>query len=236
MDLVYNYVIPLTIMIIFIVLFVIISTKKYKDAPESKKMFPIKILYFSLLVFEIFKIAYLISKDGVFTTSRYPIVFCSMIFYTIPLFCFKENKFSNVAKAFTIFPSIIAFILFVAIQHSFKMSLIQGHSYYYHGAMMAIAIYLITSKSYKFEFKGFYSLFLSVSGYIMFAMVLSLLLKSDISYFGPNCSYLGFLYKNFGYAVGNVLLIIVIFILCLLVYGIISIFNKKKVKVEKEEI
>ncbi len=230
-----NYILPLIISIIFIVLFVTICTIKLKNAPESKKLVPVQVVFWVLVALEFAKIFYLIAQNGSYQPSRYPIVFCSLVFFAYPLFCFKKNRFSEVAKGFSVIPAMIIFVLFVAIQWQFNMSLIQGHSYLFHAAMLAVSIYLLTAKIYKFEFKKFYSLFLVLSGYIVFSTVLSLFIGGDISYFGPNSSYLGIIYNNFGYAVGNLLVIMLFFVLCFAVYGIIGLCQRKKKKVVTNE-
>lgn len=230
----YNYILPLIITTICIVAFVVAFTLIYRNASDDKKLKPIRWVFYLLIAWEVFKIFYLINQNGYYDTSRYPLVFCSLIMYTIPLFCFKKNKLSNIAMAYSVIPSIIVFILFVAVQSSYKMSLIQGHSYFYHGAMLAVAIYLLTSKLYRFKFKDFFGLSLSLCGYIMFATILSIFLGSNISIFGPNSSYLGFLYSNFGYVLGNILLCIAVTLLCFIVYGIIHLCTRKRSNQQKE--
>lgn len=222
-----NYILPLIVGLIFVVLFVVLCTIKFKNADENKKLLPVRIIFYLLVVFEIAKIVYLIHQNGKYEPSRYPIVFCSLIMFTLPMFCFKQNKFSDFAKTMSVIPSIFVYILFVAIQWQFNLSIIQAHSYFYHSAMLAVAIYLLTVKLYKFEFKKFFDLFLGLAGYVVFSTVLSLFLGGDISYFGPNSSYLSFLYDMFGYAVGNILLCILFFVLCIAFYGIVALCKRK---------
>lgn len=223
-----NYILPLIVMSIYIVLFVVLCTLATKGKSEKAKLLPIKITFFVLIAWEVFKIFYLISKNGYYDTTRYPLVFCSAVMYTYPLFCFKKNKLSNAAMAYSVLPSLMVFILFVATQSSYKMSLIQGHSYFYHGTMLAVAIYLMTSGLYKFKFRDFFPLTLLLGGYVIFATILSMFLGSNISIFGPTSGYLTFLYDMFGYAVGNVLLVGVIMLICFAVYGIIHLCQRKK--------
>lgn len=232
-----NYIVPLIVTIILVAVFVTLCTIFLKNASEEKKMLPIKIVFFVLVALEFFKIFYLISTTGKYEPNRYPIVFCSMIMFAYPLFCFKKTRYSEVAKSFSIIPAFIIFALFVAVQWQFNMSLIQGHSYLYHGAMLAVAIYLLTSKLYTFEFKKCFPLFAVLSGYILFSTVLSLFIGGDISYFGPNSSYLAIIYDNFGYVVGNCFVVILFFILCVAVYGIIALCQRKRNKNKiKEEL
>ena len=232
----YNYILPLIISIVAAIAFVIVFTIINKNADENKKMIPIKWIFWLLIITEVFKIFYLIHQNGYYDTTRYPLVFCSAVMYTYPLFCFKKNKMSNVAMAYSVIPSFIVYILFAATQNNYRMSLIQGHSYFYHGAMLAVALYLITSGLYKFKFKDFFGLSLCLSGYIMFATILSIFVGSNISIFGPASSYLGFLYNMFGYVVGNILLCVVVFVVCFTFYGIIHLCQKaKKNPVAKEE-
>ena len=230
-----NYILPTIVMTIYIIAFVVGCTLATKNKTEEQKMLPIKIAFFALIGWEVFKIFYLIHQNGYYDTSRYPLVFCSAVMYTYPLFCFKKNRLSNAAMAYSVIPSIIVYVLFVATQSSYRMSLIQGHSYFYHGTMLAVAIYLMTSGLYKFKFKDFFSLTLMLGGYVAFATVLSIFLKGNICIFGPSSSYLGFLYNYFGYAVGNLLLVVVIMLLCFAVYGVIHLCSRKKTKPQVEE-
>ena len=155
----YDYILPLIITILLIVFYVVFFTIKYKNSTDDEKMKPIKWLYYALIITEVLKIFYLIMENKEFRPLRYPLVFCSTIMYTVPLFLYK-TRLSNIGKVTTIYSSIIAFTLFAAIQWMYKMSLIQCHSYFYHGAMMAIAVYLIASKLYKFNKKEFYDMFI----------------------------------------------------------------------------
>ena len=224
-----NYILPLIITIMFIVFYVVFFTVKYKDSSDDEKMKPIKWLYYILVVAEVLKIFYLIMENQEFRPLRYPLVFCSTIFYTIPLFMCK-TRFSNFGKIATVYASIVAFVLFSAIQWMYKMSLIQGHSYFYHGAMMAIALYMITSKLYKFNRKDYYKMFLFLFIYTLFASVLSLYIGEDISLFGPNSSYLAFIFKPFGYFLGMLVLQVMFYLACLGIFSLISVFTKIKKK------
>lgn len=223
----FDYILPLIITIIAIVFYVVFFTIKYKDCSEDEKMKPIKWLYFALVITEVLKIFYLIMQNKEFRPLRYPLVFCSTIFYTIPLFMYK-TKLSNVGKVATIFSSIVAFILFAAVQWDYKMSLIQGHSYFYHGAMMAIAVYLITSKLYKFDKKEFYNMFIFLAIYSVFAAILSVFIGQDISIFGPASSYLGFIFNTFGYFVGVLILQILFYLVSIGIFSLINLFIKPK--------
>lgn len=222
-----NYIIPLIITIIFIVLYVTLCTIFLKNRSEKIKMIPIQVIFFILIILEFLKIFYLITINGEYQPLRYPVVFCSMVMYAYPIFCFKKNRFSDLAMGVSILPMIFVFILFVAIQWQYEMDLMQIHSYFYHGAMMAVAAYLLTSGLYKFEFKKYFPIFLVLSGYVVFCTVLSLFIGGDISYFGPECDYLGFIYDAFGYVVGNLFVIGLIFVLCIGAYGIIDLCEKK---------
>lgn len=226
----YNLIIPLIITLAIIITYVTVFTIVLKNKSEKVKLLPIRIIFYILVALEIAKIFYLIGRDGNFYPNRYPIVFCSMIMYAIPIFCFKQNRFSDVAKGFCIIPSILAFVMFAAIQWKYNMSIMQVHSYIYHGAMLAVAIYLMTSKLYKFEFKKFYGQFLAVGGYIVLASCISLLVGGAISVFGPGDPYLGFLYNLSGFAVGIVIMIIAVFVAYFAVYGLIELCSKAKGK------
>lgn len=223
-----NKVLPFIITFILIAVFVVVFTIKYKNATENDKLKPIRWVFWALIACEVFKIFYLISQNGNYAPNRYPYVFCSIVMYAYPLFCFKKNKFSNVAMAISVIPSFIIMVLLIAVPQP-NLSLIQGHSYLYHGAMTAVGIYLLTSGLYKFKFNDFLSLGLVISGYVMFSTVLSIFIGANISYFGPfNNSFLGFIYNMFGYVVGNIVLCVAVMLLCFITYGIISLCAKKQ--------
>ncbi len=229
-----NLIIPMIITFVIIIAFVTLNTLLLKNKSEKAKLWPIRIVFFLLVALEIAKIFYLIGRDGAFYPNRYPIVFCSMVMYAYPLFCFKQNRFSDVAKGFSIIPSILAFVMFASIQWKYNMSIIQVHSYIYHGSMLAVAIYLLTAKLYKFEFKKFYGQFLAVGGYILIASCISLLIGGSISVFAPGDPYLGFLYNVSGFGVGICIMLIAVFVAYFAVYGIIELCSRRgKKKIEK---
>lgn len=221
-----NLIIPLIITLVVIILFVTLCTLLLKNKSEKAKLWPIRIVFFVLVALEIAKIFYLIGRDNYFFPNRFPIVFCSMIMYAYPIFCFKENRFSDVAKGFSVIPSILAFIMFAAIQWKYNMSIMQVHSFIYHGSMLAVAIYLLTSKLYKFEFKKFYGQFLAVGGYLLIASTISLLIGGPISVFAPGDPYLAFLYDVSGFSVGICIMIVAVFVAYFAVYGIIELCSR----------
>ena len=221
-----NLIIPLIITLVVIILFVTLCTLLLKNKSEKAKLWPIRIVFFILVALEIAKIFYLIGRDNYFFPNRFPIVFCSMIMYAYPIFCFKENRFSDVAKGFSVIPSILAFIMFASIQWKYNMSIMQVHSFIYHGSMLAVAIYLLTSKLYKFEFKKFYGQFLAVGGYLLIASTISLLIGGPISVFAPGDPYLAFLYDVSGFSVGICIMIVAVFVAYFAVYGIIELCSR----------
>jgi hypothetical protein len=205
-------------------------TKLFKDKSDEKKLLPIIVVWVALTLAEIWKIFYLITIDGEFRPLRYPFVFCSIVLYTFPLFCFKQNKLSNVAKSLSVIPSIAAFILFEAVQVSYPMNLMQAHSYFFHSSMVTVAIYLLTVRLYRFKFNDFFSLSVSLGLYVAFCVCVSLFIGADISIFGPQSGNLAIVYNNFGYVPGNIILIILVF---LLLFGFHSLMraisqNEKK--------
>ena len=231
-----NLIIPAIISLILIVTYVVVFTKFYKNKSETEKLLPIKIIFWIIIALEIWKIFYLIGKDGGYYPNRYPIVFCSLVMFLYPMFCFKKNRFSDIAMGFSVIPSIIVYIAFLAVQWQYNMNLMNAHSFFYHGSMLAVAIYLITSKLYKFEFKKFYNLFLLMAIYVIGAGALSLFLGADISLFGPKVGYLQFIHNLSGFGVGLIILLILLFILFLAVYGIIALCSKKTTETEKVKI
>ena len=239
----HNLIIPMIITLVIIVAYVTIFTLVLKNKSEKIKLIPVQIIFFLLVIFEVVKIFYLVGRDNAFYPNRYPIVFCSMAMYAYPLFCFKQNRFSDLAKGFSIIPGILAFVMFAAIQWRYNMSLMQVHSYFYHGSMLAVAIYLLTAKLYKFEFKKFYGQFLAVGGYVFLASLTSLLIGGAISVFAPGDPYLSFLFNVAGFLPGICIMLIAIFVAYFAVYGIIELCSRARhkkvvassVDVEKKE-
>lgn len=231
-----NLIIPLSITLVCIIAYVVFFTYFFKNADEHKKLLPVRIVFFMLVILEVAKIVYLIGRDGAFFPNRFPIVFCSTAMYAYPIFCFKKNRFSDLAKGFSVIPGILAFIMFAAIQYKYNMSIMQVHSYIYHGSMLAVAIYLLTSKLYRFEFKKFYGQFALTSGYIILASTISLLIGGPISVFAPNDPYLSFLYDVSGFFVGIMILVVAIFFAYLAVYGIIALCQRRCRKNEENVV
>ena len=225
-----NFIVPMAVTAVVIAAYVILCTKFLKNRGKNAKLIPVRVVFFMLIVLEVAKIFYLIGRDGNFYPNRYPIVFCSMAMYAYPIFCFKKNRFSDVAKGFSVLPSILAFIMFASIQYKYNMSIIQVHSYIYHGSMLAVAIYLITSGLYRFEFRKFYTQSLAVGGYIAGAAVISLLIGGNISVFGPGDPYLGFLYDLSGFGVGICVMLIAQFAVHAGVYGLIELGMRRSKK------
>ncbi|MBS1314580.1 MAG: hypothetical protein HP048_04435 [Clostridia bacterium] len=71
-----NLIIPLSITLVVIALYVTLCTVFLKNADEKKKMIPIQVVFFMLVILEVAKIVYLIGRDDKFFPNRYPIVFC----------------------------------------------------------------------------------------------------------------------------------------------------------------
>lgn len=231
-----NLIIPMIVTLAAIAAYVGIFTRLYKNADERKKLLPIRVVFFLLIFFEVLKIFFLAGRDGFYHANRLPIVFCSMSMFAYPVFCFKKNRLSDAAKGFAIIPGIAAFILFASIQKNYNMSIIQAHSYFYHGSMLAVAIYLITSGLYVFEFRKFFVQFLLVGGYITGACILSMVIGGPISVFAPGDPYLGFVYNLDGFMVGVCFLLIVLFLAYFAVYGIIDLARRsRKKKLRKGE-
>lgn len=228
MELILNYVIPTVVTLLLVAAYAVGFYFLTKNKSERAKMLPIIILWALMVAAEIWKISHLIAKDGAFNPNRYPIVFCSLVMYTIPVFAFKENRFSNIAKVFTLFTSIFAVLAFFATQWQYPFSGMNIHSYFYHGSMLAISVYMIVIKTYKFEFNDHYKLFLVIAGYIAFNTLLGLWVNDYISLFGPHSSYLGFLDGIFGFLPKNLLLLPIAYLLCLGVFALINLGSKNK--------
>lgn len=210
--------------------------KKFKGADYAKKLLPIKVLFGVLVVLEVIKIFWLISFGKSLSPGRYPLVFCSLVLYAYPLFCFKDNKFSEVGKAVAVIPSLIAGLVFliypvdlapVAYYPALKY-FIATHSMFFHLAMVGTAIYIVAVGIYKFEFRKYFECFLALAVYILGAATVSMFIGGDISLFGPNGGVLHFVYDMFGFVPGLVLVVGVVFLVILFLYKVIDLCQKRK--------
>lgn len=233
----FNSILCLIIGFIITVITIIVTTKLVKNKDEKTKLLPVKICFYALLVMEVMKIYYLISRDGGFNANRFPIVFCSIVLYTYPMFCFKKNKLSDFAMGMSVLPCLISIIfVFLSVgdndmMQDGKFNIIHFHSVIYHLIMFGVSIYLITSKLYKFELKKCVGIFLGLAGYVAMATILTIFIQGDISFFGYGFNgspVFGFLYNKVGYFPGNLVLIILIGLLTFTTYGIIALFSKLK--------
>lgn len=230
-----NSIICLLIGLIITILAIIITLKLVKNKSEQEKLLPVKISFYVLLVLEIMKIYYLISRDGGFNANRFPIVFCSLVLYTYPLFCFKKNKLSDFAMGMSVLPCLISIIfVFLTVgdadmMQNGKFNIIHFHSVIYHLIMFGVSVYLIFSKLYTFKFKKFYGISLGLASYVLMATILTVFIKGDISFFGfgfNGSPVFGFLYNKVGYFPGNLLIIILMTFVSFLLYGLIAICQK----------
>lgn len=233
----FNSILCLIIGLIITLIIIIVTTKLVKGKDEKVKLLPVKICFYVLIVLEVIKIYYLISRDGGFNANRFPIVFCSIVMYTYPMFCFKKNKLSDFAMGMSVLPCFISIIfVFLSVgdydmMQGGKFNIIHFHSVIYHLVMFGVSTYLITSKLYKFEFRKCVGIFLGLASYVSMATILTVFIQGDISFFGYGFNgspVFGFLYNKIGYFPGNLLLIILMGILSFAIYGLISLFSKIK--------
>lgn len=235
----WNSIAALLVGIVITIILVVLGTIFLKNKSEKTKLLPIKICFYILIILEIAKIYYLISRDGGFNANRYPIVFCSIVMYTYPLFCFKKNKLSDFAMGMSVLPCLVS-ILFVFLtvgdadlMQGGNFNIIHFHSIIYHLIMFGVSLYIITTKLYKFEFKKSVGIALGLSGYVLMATLLTVFIKGDISFFGYGFNgspVFNFLYQKIGYFPGNLCVILLMWIVTFIVYGLIHLFsniNKK---------
>jgi len=118
-------------------------------------------------------------------------------------------------------------VLFFAVQWQYPFEGMNIHSYFYHGAMLAISVYLILIKAYTFDYNDYYKLFLVVGGYVAMNTILGLVVGDYISLFGPNSAYLGFLDGIFGFLPKNIIVVIFLYLLCWGVFKLIALGKQK---------
>ncbi|MGM9859049.1 MAG: hypothetical protein ACI311_07400 [Bacilli bacterium] len=240
----FNSILCLLIGLIITIGLVILATVLLKNKDESKKMIPVQVSFYILVILEIIKIYYLISRDGGFNVNRFPIVFCSIVMYTYPMFCFKKNKLSDFAMGMSVIPCLIS-ILFVFLivgdydmMQGGKFNIIHFHSVIYHLIMFGVSVYLITVKLYKFELRKFVGISLGLTSYVAMATILTVFIHGDISFFGYGFNgspVFSFLYNKIGYFPGNFVVIILMWIVSFMIYGIIHLCTKHSKQELKEE-
>lgn len=226
-------VITLLVGLVITIFLAIFGGIKLKNKDYKTKNLPVLICWIILIVLEVMKIYYLIGKDQAFYPNRYPIVFCSIVMFLYPLFVFRPTKYSDVAMGFSVLPNLIAviFVLLTVgnnqlVRTDGSFSIIHFHSIVYHLIMFGCALYLIIVRLYRFKMKDSISVSAILVGYVLMATALSVFIGGDISFFGPGFNsspVLGFLYNKIGYAVGNLLLSVVLSLLCVVVYFFINL-------------
>ena len=211
---------------------------KFKDKSYDQKLRPIRYLLFFLIALEVVKVFWLIAFHGVLHPLRFPIVFCSIILYAYPLFAFKNNRFSDAAKSLSVFPSIIAGLAFLILPSSISPEQLAGHpaslvyalashSFLFHFLMIGIAIYILATGIYTVRKNNYFAAFLAMSTYIAIATAISLYIGNDISIFGPNSGFLGFLYDAVGYVPGQLVII---------AFAFLVFFTAHKLAGRKDEV
>jgi len=210
----------------FTVVLTAFLTVKFKDKPYAQKLKPIRWLFAILVVLEVVKIFWLITINEALHPLRYPIVFCSIILYAWPLFAFKSNRFSDAAKSLAVFPAILAGIIFLMMPgdispaqlyasnsaiSGFLIYALAAHSFLFHCVMIGIAIYILVMKIYTVGKNNYFGAFLALSFYLAVATVISLFIRNNISIFGPQSGFLGFLYNAVGYIPGQLILVAICF-------------------------
>lgn len=235
--------IPSIIGALFCIIFLAICIPKYKNKDFSQKRKPLIFLYILLIVMEFLKIFANIAYTKSYTPSRYPIIFCSFVMFSYPIICHvkKDTMAWRIATALSIIPCVVigGLYLFIFPYHSMDISpfyyVMNIHSRFYHFCMLAGALYMTFTKFYDFRFKDSFAVGLTAGAYFIFCIILSLFIGGDLSYFGPNSEPMSLIYDTFGYAVGNVLLVILCMALSYSVYGIIYVINKK-IKKRKQKL
>ena len=114
-----------------------------------------------------------------------------------------------------------------------KFNIIHFHSIIYHLIMFGVSLYLITVKLYKFEFKKSVGIAIGLSGYVLMATLLTVFIQGDISFFGYGFNgspVFNFLYQKVGYFPGNLCVMLLMWIVTFLIYGLIQICSNIKHK------
>ncbi|MGM9859047.1 MAG: hypothetical protein ACI311_07390 [Bacilli bacterium] len=228
-------------------LFLTLSLKFCKDKDYSKKVIPIKVAFFFLVILEIIKIYYLISTHGTFNPKSYPLIYCSsaMYFYAIIGFSKKENVIVRTAKGNMIFVFLVMGILyhisFPRLNSSTNLEgfILNVHSRVYHILLMYVAIYMIANKMYDFRFKDSIAVAVFNCSYFAFCTIMSIFIGGEMSNFGPESVELYWFYDKVGYATGNLILCIlatIVSLLCYLIANLIINTRNKNIKEKHQNI
>ncbi len=225
------------------VLFLVLSLHFFKNKDSHSKLIPIKIAFFFLVILEVIKIYYLISKNGTFNPKSYPIIYCSsaMYFYFIIAFIDKDNILVRIAKANMIFVFIVMgslyYVSFPGLENSGDLQslLLNIHSRTYHILLFYVALYMIIVKLYDFRFKDSIPVGIFNASYFTFCTILSIFIGGEISNFGPESVELYWFYDIFGYATGNVLLGIIAIFVSILCFSFVKLIKHlNKIRIDKK--
>lgn len=229
--------------ILFLVIFLIVGLRKYAKSDDySTRIKPIRFVFWFLLILEIAKIIAHIAMNGDWNPKAWPIIYCSIAMYVYAIISYGKKDSLPVKMAF--FNSVIPFIVIGSLYlvsfpnvdwsgitpYGYIMNL---HSRLYHFCNFAVAIYIIVTKLYKFEFKDWVPTAMANAGYFVFCTVLSLFVGGEISNFGPKSVELyNIFYVHTGYATGNLILALLCFVLSFLLFLTINSIrnrvNKRK--------
>lgn len=167
---------------VFIYLFV-----NKKNVPKEKVLL---ILTIVLLVLEVTKLLYLTIRDHSFPMNHLPFHLCSLplYVYSIMAFC-KNDKIKEMVKpaafAGVLFGGVVALLYPVNIIGGVENWKITGDnflpfiSFIFHGGMVFLAIYIIKSGIYKYQFSRIKDVYIVIVAFMVLAIIVNAITGRD---------------------------------------------------------
>ena len=147
-----------TFIIIAVVAFCV--GKSLKDEEESIRMVPLKVVSVLLIIFETFK--QIISLVKGYNLFHFPLHYCSLFLYLLPLFCFYNGKYKKAINSLTISTCMSLFLVMLIFPTSiYGVNVIQGffedyfdfQSVLFHFWVCLFFFLMISLRFIKFDFK-----------------------------------------------------------------------------------
>lgn len=225
--------------VILMIIITYILSKKLKNKPYETRMIPFKVLAVILFLSEVIKQIISIIKG--YDLYHIPLHVCSLFIFLIPLMAFYRGKGEKIIKTFTC-TVCMSLSLFMTIYPNLIYSpgniigffddYFNFHTVFFHNLVIFEFILIIGLKLHSTEnIKYDKSVLIMSSIYAFTAAVMSQVLETNYSNFytcniGPINDFVNMIKDAAGYAVGQIVYVIILFILHILFfYGSYKLFK-----------
>ena len=183
----------ITVVPAFAIMIVIalILARVLKNKEEKYKMIPIQIIAVTLVVLEIIKQGYSISRG--YDLYHIPLHFCSLFVFFMPLFAFYKGKYQKQIRAFTMVCGAMLFmfmLIYPTMIYSadnivnFTNGFLDFHTVAFHNLVCFAFILILALRLYDFDTKHDMKVVLvGYSVYSLVAAVMSQILKTNYNGF-----------------------------------------------------